>query len=201
MNDTVYTIGYTAFDIDSFISKLKELGVSCLIDVRSIPVASDFYKMYSKQVLEPILKKNNILYVNFAKEFGARQPSKIFYEKYGYLNFEEFIQSDEFLSGVSRIKKGINLNHKFVLMCAEKDPLTCHRAIMVSRGLQEQGLNVKHILTNGGLETHGELEKRLVELYFASNNQILLFDETSDAEKLKRAYANQNAKIGYRQTE
>lgn len=198
MSKTVYTIGYTGFDITSFTKKLKELGITCLIDVRSIPIASEFYKVYSRQTLEPILKENGILYVNFAKEFGARQPDKRFYEKYGYLDFEEFIISDEFISGVARIKKGASLNHRFALMCAEKDPLTCHRAIMVSRGLQQHDLNVEHVHPDGKLEKHVELEKRLVDLYFGPSDQVLLFDDLSYPEKLLNAYAKQNAAIGYK---
>ncbi|MBQ2017726.1 MAG: DUF488 domain-containing protein, partial [Alphaproteobacteria bacterium] len=135
MDNMIYTIGYTAFTIDEFIKQLKSLNINCLIDVRTTPVASDFYKIYSKQSLQPLLKEHDILYMNFDKEFGARQPEEEFYKKYGYLDFEAFIQSDLFLFGVKRLKKGRELGNRIALMCAEKDPINCHRAIMVARGL------------------------------------------------------------------
>ena len=75
MNNIVYTIGYTAFAIEDFIKQLKNYNIKCIIDVRSVPIASEFYKDYSKNVLEPILKKNNIYYRNYVNEFGARQEN------------------------------------------------------------------------------------------------------------------------------
>ena len=48
-------------------------------------------------------------------------------------------------------------------MCAEKDPLNCHRTILVARELAKLGLDIKQILAGGGLETHSEAMKCLVE--------------------------------------
>ena len=197
MDNTVYTIGYTSFDIGGFLSILKSLGVSCLIDVRTTPIASDFYKIYSKSSLQSLLKEHGIVYMNFDKEFGARQPDEEFYTKYGYLDFEAFIQSDNFLSGVKRLQKGIELGNRIVLMCAEKDPITCHRAIMVARGLKQHSIKVAHIRANGGLETHEALEERLVDMYFPNRNQLSLFEQQSFDSYLQKAYREQNAKIGY----
>lgn len=197
MDNMIYTIGYTAFTIDEFIKQLKSLNINCLIDVRTTPIASDFYKIYSKQSLQPLLKEHDILYMNFDKEFGARQPEEEFYKKYGYLDFEAFIQSDFFLSGVKRLKKGCELGNRIALMCAEKDPINCHRAIMVARGLKNNDLKVAHILATGELETHESLEERLVDTWFPNRNQLGLFEQQSFESCLQHAYRQQNAKIGY----
>ena len=37
MKKKIYTIGYTTFNIDNFIKELKELGITCVVDVRSFP--------------------------------------------------------------------------------------------------------------------------------------------------------------------
>ena len=42
LKNTVYTIGYTSFDQSQFVQVLKELGINCVIDVRSVPASSQF---------------------------------------------------------------------------------------------------------------------------------------------------------------
>ena len=49
-------------------------------------------------------------------------------------------------------------------MCSEKDPLGCHRALLVGRHLFASGISVQHILANGLTETQPELETRLLAL-------------------------------------
>jgi len=78
-------------------------------------------------------------------------------------------------------------------MCAEIDPVGCHRAILVAGQLQESGINVKHIVARKDsqtIETHRELENRLVRLYFKLPNLI--------GNELAIAYKKQNQKIGYK---
>lgn len=198
MEKYVYTIGYTAFDIDSFILKLKELKISCLIDVRSNPVASEFYETYSRNNLELLLEQNNIFYRNYANEFGARQQDECFYEKYGFLDFKEFIKTPQFISGVEKITKGIKLGYKFVLMCAEKDPIMCHRAIMVAKGMKDMGFEIKHIMSNNSIQSQDDIEERLLDLYFPYRQQLSLFEQKTIEEYIAEAYLKQNAKIGYK---
>lgn len=213
----IYTIGYTAFsefgnpDISEFISALKLYNISCLIDVRSEP-NSKTRPEFNKLKLEKDLKESGILYRNYAVEFGARQNDESFFDKTGdlagKLNFEKFIQSKQFQSGIDKLKKGIKLNYTFCLMCAEKDPITCHRALMVGRGLKEAGFNVKHIkkLENGAsIETQEDLEKRLSTVYKIKTSdtkgQLSLFgninEEFYDELTIDDYYREGNKKIGY----
>ena len=196
----IYTIGYAAFSLDSFIQKLKEYNITCLIDVRSNPIASEYYKEYSRNFLEPVLKENHIYYRNYANEFGARQSNNKFYEKYGYLDFDEFIKTNQFYSGVEKINKGLNMGYNFVLMCAEKDPIMCHRAIMVARGMKNFNFGIKHIMPDESIQTQEELEERLLNIYYPNSCQLNLFETKSHDEYINDAYAKQNAKIGYRKT-
>ena len=193
---TIYTIGYTAFSEDKFIDTLKKFGISCLIDVRSYPVASEFYQIYSKSSLEPLLQYNKILYRNYAKEFGARQENRKYYMSEGCVDFSKFANSPEFQSGVDKIKKGCDLNYNFVLMCAEKDPINCHRAIMVARNMALQGFEIKHILADGRIETQDELNQRLLDLYHYQPS----FLQTRD-EQIAEAYKRKNIEIGFKGNE
>ncbi len=75
MVDTVFTIGYSGFQINDFISTLRKNGISVIIDVRSLPY-SRHYSDYNKENLRSVLLKYGIYYRNYASEFGARQNER-----------------------------------------------------------------------------------------------------------------------------
>lgn len=193
----IYTIGYSSFKIEDFIQTLKNNNITCVIDVRSNPF-SEYFQDYNKDILEKKLKKENIMYRNYKKEFGARQEEPSFYPK-GYLDFDLFTKSEQFNEGVLKIAKGIEMGFSFVLMCAEKDPITCHRNIMVAKAFKERGYNIKHILFDGSIESQDDIEKRMIKEYFPERNQMALFDENkSDEDLIKASYNKKNEEIGYR---
>jgi len=202
MKKKIYTIGYTAVEIDRFISILKKYNISCLIDVRSIPL-SKFYVNYNKENLARVLKENEIIYRNYDKEFGARQTNKAFYVKEGYLDFEKFAHSDIFLEGIKKINKGLELNQSFVLMCAEKDPINCHRAILIGRQLFLKEFDVEHIVfDNGEVKTidQGYIDKELVNEYFPNREQLSIFENEnlSYDDYVRAAYKLKNKEIGFK---
>jgi uncharacterized protein (DUF488 family) len=125
----IFTIGYAGFEIENFIKVLKEHHINSLIDVRSSPF-SKIYSDYNKPLLHKTLQNRGIIYRNYNREFGARQEDKMYYPN-GYLDFSMFTRSRMFIEGMEKIIKAIPLGYKFVLMCSEKDPITCHRTIMV----------------------------------------------------------------------
>lgn len=84
-------------------------------------------------------------------------------------------------------------------MCAEKDPINCHRSIMIAHALQKTGIEVLNILGNGKIERQSETEQRLLNIYFPNRKQQRLFEEIPAEEVLiEQAYKKQNEKIGYR---
>lgn len=202
----IYTIGYSAFpNINDFISVLKANKISCLIDVRSSPFSS-FFPQYNKEQLDYSLKKHNILYRNYINEFGARQENPIYHHHDGYLDFTKFIISNQFLSGVYKVQKGIDLGYIFCLMCAESDPINCHRSIMLSRGFKNNGFEISHILRGGDLLSHKKLEENLIHIYFTNHNQLTIFDDINNINNtiiyeealLISAYSQQNKLIGFK---
>ena len=85
-------------------------------------------------------------------------------------------------------------------MCTEKDPIDCHRAIMVARAFSLRGIDVKHILPNGKYQTQQELDERLLDKYFPDRAQLSIFnyDKVISAEEnIKLAYRERNKEIGY----
>ncbi len=193
----IYTIGYSGFKLEGFISVLKSYNINGLIDVRSTPV-SKYYTDYNKQELSVSLHKNEIAYRNYKYEFGARQTERKYYPN-GYLDFELFAKSERFQEGMSRLISAMPYGFRFALMCSEKDPIFCHRAIMVAREFNERGVLAKHILANGSTCTQLDIENRLVDMYFPDRDQFSLFGSplTWD-EMVSESYIQQNKRIGYR---
>lgn len=193
----IYTIGYSAFSIDSFVNILHTYKINSLIDVRSSPYSA-FHTDYNKESLQSTLKANNIIYRNYKNEFGARQTECQYYPN-GYLSFPLFSKSEVFQTGMNKIINAMPLGYTFALMCSEKDPLTCHRTIMVAREFHKNNIAVKHILADGSTVSQEDIEKRLVEMYFPDRDQISFFGEAKPWEELvDESYAFQNEKIGYR---
>jgi len=114
------------------------------------------------------------------------------------LDFERYVQSPAFIDGLRKLKKALADGYTFALMCAEKDPSTCHRSIMVSREFEKLGYNVAHILPDGKLESQTELENRLLDAYFADRIQMTLSGDTSDDELIPLAYKKRNAEIAFK---
>ena len=84
-------------------------------------------------------------------------------------------------------------------MCSEKDPLTCHRTIMVAREFHKNNIGIKHILSDKTTISQEDIENRLVKMYFSDRDQVSFFGETKSFEELvDDAYEIQNRKIGYR---
>jgi hypothetical protein len=77
-------------------------------------------------------------------------------------------------------------------MCAEKDPLECHRTILVCRHLRDK-LNIKHVLADGTMESHTDAEKRLMK-----EEKIAAVDLfKSGSELLDSAYDQRGQKIAF----
>ena len=85
-------------------------------------------------------------------------------------------------------------------MCAEKDPINCHRAILIGHNLDKNGFKVCHILADESKTDQSEIDKRLLEKFFPNRNQISLFSENNmtDEECIEKAYKLKNEEIGVR---
>lgn len=193
----IFTIGYTAFQLEDFFGILKRYNINSVIDVRSSPF-SKFHSEYNTDQLSLELKKRGFAYRNYKNEFGARQSERKYYP-HGYLDFSLFTKSEAFRSGMKKIMNASEMGYRFVLMCAEKNPITCHRVIMVAREFYKEGYTVKNLLANGEFYTQEDIENQLVDMYYPDRGQMSLFDEQlSWDEMIENSYAYQNEKIGYR---
>ena len=195
----IFTIGHSAYSSEFFISLLNRYQINCIADVRSVPY-SQYTPQYNMNDLKGALKSHGIIYVYFGKELGARREERELYTPEGYLDFEKVSKNSVFQSAVERIQKGIDKGINIALMCTEKDPIDCHRCIMVARQFHENKYKVGNILTDGSLQSQDDIEHRLLDLYFPDRMQPTLFEtgETiNELDLIVNAYRLRNKEIGY----
>ena len=186
----VYTVGHSNHSLVEFIALLKMHGVTALADVRSTPY-SRFNPQYNKDALERDLKPHSIKYVFLGRELGARSDDPACYSG-GRVQYGRLAQTALFKSGIERVERGA-VEHRIALMCAEKEPLDCHRTLLVSRALNEDGVTVSHILADGQLESHGDAMLRLLDVTGLPRDDLF----RSQAELFAEALARQEERVAY----
>lgn len=196
----LFTIGHSQHTPEYFITLLKKYNINYVLDVRSTPY-SIHAEQFNKENVCALLQKAEIKYSFMGKYFGARPIEPELYCDDGYLDFEKVAKSERFNIGMDNVILGLEHGNRIALMCTEKDPFDCHRAIMVARAFDLKGIEVNHILSNGTLQTQKELDSRLVDKYFPNRAQLSIFNYEnimSDEEYISQAYHKRNEEIGYR---
>jgi len=190
MAQEVFTIGHSNHPIEKFLDLLHANRIQAVADVRSSPF-SRFNPQFNRENLQNSLKKARIHYVFLGKELGARSedPNCYIADK---VQYDRLANTSLFQSGLDRVIEGAE-NYRIALMCAEKDPLDCHRAILVARELEKRGLPVAHILDDGTIETHTASISRLVRLLGISLNDMF----RSNEDIIEEAYSRQSDRIAY----
>lgn len=190
MSSTVYTIGHSNHEITAFIELLCQHGITALGDVRSHPY-SRWVSQYSRETLKSTLADSGIAYVFLGKELGARSDNPACYRQ-GKVQYDRLAQEPNFAGGIKRVMQGMG-RYRIALMCAEKDPLDCHRALLVARKLFESGVPISHIHPDGSIESHQVMESRLLAQCKLPEGDMFRGREEFIAE----AYAIQGARVAY----
>jgi uncharacterized protein (DUF488 family) len=188
----LYTIGHSTHVWEHFVQllELHKIGVVC--DVRSQPY-SRFTPQYNLEALSGSLARVGIRYVFLGKELGARRSEPECFVN-GKVDYESVAATPAFKHGLERLRTGI-AQYRVAIMCAEKDPLECHRAILVAHHAKKFAV-VLHILADGRIETHAEAEARLLAESKLGETDFF----ASEQQRLKDAYAKRADAIAYRET-
>ncbi|MDB9535752.1 DUF488 domain-containing protein [Dolichospermum planctonicum CS-1226] len=213
----IFTIGHSNHTIETFIELLHRNQVTALADVRSSPYSRRF-PQFNQSALKTALKTVNIAYVPLGDDLGARPRNRNCYIN-GMARYDLIAATEAFKIGLNRLIQGSE-KYQISLMCAEQDPIVCHRAILICPHLKNAGLEIYHIHKNGDLESNEDLENRVLKqnnLYKLSADlhlqspvkQLSLFDlrpiqtiekPLSRAELVEKAYQLQSEKVAYTET-
>ena len=188
----IYTIGHSKHPTERFVALLQQHGIDALADVRSTPY-SRFNPQFNREKLQASLAAaGGIRYVFLGEELGARSKDASCYDEEGRVSYAKLAQTAPFRAGIERLLTGMQ-QHRIAIMCAEREPLDCHRTILVSRELERAGVPVTHILQDGSLEPHRQTMTRLAsDLKLASTDLFRTPDEL-----IEDAYEKQGSRIAY----
>ena len=190
----LYTVGHSVHPIDHFINILKMNRIDAVADVRSSPY-SKFTPQFNRESLKKSLKDHGIRYVFLGEELGARRDEPECYEG-NKVVYRKVANLPSFKIGISRLREGTE-KMRVAIMCAEKDPLTCHRAVLVAHFARDQFSDTLHILEDGSVESRTEADLRLLTEYKLEKDDLFSPYE----ERLSLAYSRRAEKIAYEETQ
>lgn len=187
------TIGHSTRSAEAFLDLLVRHSVTAIADVRSVPF-SRWTPQFNQDALKRTLKQRGISYVFLGKELGARSDDPSCYVA-GKVQYRRLAGTELFRAGIARLLEG-SKTERIAVMCAEGDPLDCHRTILVARELRAAGADVAHILPDGCLEPHETSIRRLMQRLHLLQPTFL---ESPEA-LVERVYAEQEDRIAYVRT-
>lgn len=189
----ILTIGHSNHPAELFIALLQHHDVTALVDVRSHPY-SRYLPQFCRDAVREMLHQQGIAYVFLGKELGARSQNPACY-LHGKVQYDLLSLEPLFIQGIERLIQGMK-QYRIALMCTEKDPVDCHRAILIARHLVKTGLPVSHIHANGDLESHDQMETRLLKLLKMPEGDMF----KSRDEYVEDAYRIQGERVAYEDT-
>ena len=191
----VLTIGHSNHALDAFIELLRQHRVNALADVRSAPY-SRFNPQFNRESLAASLKAEGIVYVYLGRELGGRSGNRDCYDGEGRIRYDRVAATESFRRGLDRVVDGA-ARRRIALMCAEKEPLHCHRTLLVAHELDKRGVGVDHIHADGRLESHDDAMDRLVDLAGLRLDGHLFRRAQPRAELIAEAVERQAKRAGF----
>ncbi len=188
--NSLYTIGHSNHSIQRFLELLSRHAITAVGDVRSQPY-SRYNPQFNREDLQRSLKDHGIAYVYLGRELGPRSEDPSCYVD-GRVQYDRLARTEAFRRGVERLFTGLQ-TYRIALLCAEKDPTTCHRMILVCRALRSESVDIVHILEDGSTETLRASEMRLLQAL--KMPQLRLFDSVDTL--ILRAYDAQARRIAH----
>jgi len=189
------SIGHSNLLAERFLTMLQTAGVEAVADVRSTPF-SRFCPWFSQKPLAATLAAAGIGYSPMGDALGGRPRNDSLYRD-GVADYEAMATVPEYMAGLERLVAAAQRS-RLCVMCAEREPLDCHRCLLVARSLAERGLAVGHILRDGSIEPHAATEERLLDLDKKADPQTCDLFATGQRQRLAAAYHRRARTVGFR---
>jgi uncharacterized protein (DUF488 family) len=190
MKRTILTVGHSNHELEHLLRILRENQVTAVADIRSEPY-SGYNSQFNREVLKSSLETSGINYVFLGDELGAHPKDPACYAG-NKVQYKLMANTPAFKKGLNRVVSGSE-QHRIALLCAEKEPLECHRSVLISRQLEALGVNVSHILEDGRLESQNETMNRLLERFRLGDEDLF----RSREELIEEACIRQEQQVAY----
>ncbi len=173
---TLFTIGHSNTELPDFLRVLIRHEIKVVCDIRSRP-GSFRFPQFNREALTARLTSAKIRYESFGEHLGGRPLDPQFYLPNGLADYVSRRRAPDFLEAVERLL-AISRQQNIAMMCAEEDPLHCHRFMLVCPAVVQRGVVPKHLRRGGILETQRDAEDRLLQLHgFADVTSDSLFSQ------------------------
>ena len=157
----VFTIGHSNHGAEVFLELLQKPEIEEVVDVRSSP-HSRYNPQFNRRTLQAMLADAGVGYVFMGGELGGRPADPSCYDGEGRVQYDRLAETEAFNAGIRQVIQRAG-ERRIALTCSEKEPLACHRTLLIARGLTAQGVAVAHILADGNLEGHAAAMNRLLD--------------------------------------
>lgn len=186
----VFTVGHSTHSWERFVGLLRGAEITAIGDVRSAPY-SRYFPHFNRDTLKQELRMDGISYVFLGEELGGRpSDSKFFCD--GVADYEKMAQTDSFKKGIDRVEEG-SKRYRIALLCSERDPLDCHRCLLVGRALAQRGTKVLNILDDGSILDQSAIEERLLDLSGRGSDDLF----AARVERMATAYRTRARKVAF----
>jgi len=170
------TIGHSNHGWDAFHALLSGAGTTMVVDVRAVPHSR--FPQFRKRALETALPAAGMSYRWMGRELGGVG------KRTDATTFAGIAARADFHAALDTLV-ALSASEVPAIMCAERDPLSCHRTALIARHLRWRGdVALKHVLGDGTLLSQDALDNRLIEHMLG--DQDSLFDTGGD--RVTRAY-------------
>ncbi len=191
----VFSIGHSNIPEERFFALLRDADVNFVADVRTVPY-SRFFPWFSQKKLAASLSAAGIGYAVMGDALGGRPRDDSLY-RHDVADYEAMAARPAYHAGLGRLLDAA-ARSRICVMCAEREPLDCHRCLLVARSLAERGLAVGHIRHDGAVEPHTATEQRLLVLGGQSDGQGCDLFASGQRERLAAAYRRRAHAVAFR---
>lgn len=186
----IYTVGHSSHSIDAFLEILNLNQIGAIGDVRSSPY-SRMVPQFNRDSIRAALEAVGIYYVFLGDLLGGRSKDEGDYED-SRVVYDRLKRNPGFDLGLERVRVGAT-KFRIALMCSEKEPLDCHRSLLLATELTSKGFEVNHILADGSTESHERSLMRLLQKFSLSESDLFRTNE----EIVNEALARQEKRVAF----
>ena len=149
----IFTIGHSTRTLPEFVTLLRHVDVTLLVDVRSIP-RSRTTPQFNGDTLPDFLAADGIGYRHLSALGGRRHHRKgapaslnMYWRVAAFRSYADYAETEEFRAGLDTLR-ALARNDRCAIMCAEAVWWRCHRRIITDY-LLAGGTRIEHIMGPG----------------------------------------------------
>lgn len=153
--ERIWTVGHSNRSSEELLALLREPDIELLVDVRARP-HSTRHPQFDEAELRETLSEAGITYHWAGRHLGgfrkAAPDSPHAALPEAFRGYADYMQTDAFRRAIAQLRN-LARRGRTALLCAEREPLECHRSLIADYLLLE-GVEVVHLIAPGQLREH-----------------------------------------------